>query len=109
MELAGAQRDGRAGREAERAGASESKALQHARNECAPIERREIIQLFASADEARWNSKFVLDCDNDSTFAAAVELGDDNTSQSNGALEFARLAKRVAASRCIDHEQCFMR
>src|SRR6266576_3269077 len=47
------------GRETERAGASESNALQHVRNECAPIEWREIIQLFAGADKTRWDSKFV--------------------------------------------------
>ena len=79
MELAGAERHGRAGRETERAGASESNALQHVRNECALIEWREIIQLLAGADETRWDSKFVLDCDDDATFAAAVELGDDHT------------------------------
>lgn len=38
MELAVAERDGREGRETERAGASESNALQHVRNECASIE-----------------------------------------------------------------------
>src|SRR5207253_5317789 len=51
----------------------------------------------------------VLDRDNDAAFAAAVELGDDKTSQSNGGLKFARLAERVAASRRIDHKQRFMR
>src|SRR5580704_9580979 len=74
-----------------------------------PIERREIIQLFAGADETRWDSKFVLDRDNDAPFAAAIEFCDNNTSQANGGLKFARLAKRVAASRCIDYKQRFMR
>src|SRR5438876_3067025 len=74
-----------------------------------PIECRKIIQLFAGADETRWDSQFVLDRDNDAAFAAAVELGDDKTSQSNGGLKFARLAERVAASRRIDHKQRFMR
>src|SRR4026207_321452 len=100
--------DGKVVRPSERERVSQN-ALQHVRNECAPIEWREIIQLFAGADKTRWDSKFVLDCDDDATFAAAVELGDDNTGQSNGALEFARLAERVAASRRIDHEQFFMR
>ena len=42
-----------------------------------PIEWREIIELFAGADETCRNSKFILDCDYDAAFAAAVELGDD--------------------------------
>jgi hypothetical protein len=50
-----------------------------------------------------------LDCDDDAAFAAAVELGDNQTSQTNCGLEFARLAERVTASRRIDHQQCFMR
>src|SRR5206468_12961247 len=74
-----------------------------------PIEWREIIQLFASAGETRWDSKLILDCDDDAAFAAYVELGHDNTRQSNGGVEFARLAERVAASRRIDHGQRFMR
>src|SRR5947207_4539868 len=76
---------------------------------CLPIECCEIIQLFAGAYETRWDSQFVLDRDNDATFAAAVELGDDKTGQSNGGLKFARLAERVAASRRVDHKQRFMR
>src|SRR5581483_9149776 len=84
-------------------------ALQHVRDEFARVEWREIIQLFAGADEARWDSKFVLDCDDDAAFTAAVELRDNKASQSNGGLEFARLAQRIAACCCIDHEQRFMR
>src|SRR5215470_9285316 len=74
-----------------------------------PIKWREIIQLFTSTDKSRGNSKFVLDRDDDATFAASVELGDNNTSQSNGSLEFSRLAERVATSRCINDQQRFMR
>src|SRR5205807_3958880 len=73
------------------------------------IEWRKIVELFTSTDETRWNSKFVLDRDNKAAFATAVEFGNDNTSQSNGVLKFARLAERVAASRRIDDKQRFMR
>src|SRR4029450_11330364 len=51
-------------------------ALQHVRNKFARVEWCEIVELFTSADEACWDSKFVLDCDDDAAFAASVELGD---------------------------------
>ena len=73
------------------------------------IERGEIIELLAGAHKARRNSKFILNCDDDSAFAAAVQLGNDKTSESDCALEFARLTERIAASRRIDYQQSFMR
>src|SRR2546426_7050630 len=62
--------------------ASASK-LQHVCEKLPRVERREVIDIFASADEARWNSKFVLNCHDDAALAAAVELGDNETSESN--------------------------
>src|SRR6266550_7464578 len=73
------------------------------------IERGEIIELLAGAHKSRCNSKVILNCDDDSAFAAAVELGDDKTSESDCALEFARLIERIAASCRIDHQQSLMR
>ena len=37
------------------------------------MERREIVELFAGADEARGNSKFILDRHHNAAFAAAIE------------------------------------
>jgi len=42
-----------------------------------PLERREIVELFAGADEARGNSKFILDCYHNAAFATAIEFGHD--------------------------------
>ena len=44
-----------------------------------PIEWREIVELFAGADEARGNSKFILDRHDNAAFAAAIEFGHDQT------------------------------
>ena len=57
-----------------------------------PIERRKIVELFAGADEARGNSKFILDRDDDPAFAAAVEFGDDQASESKRIVKLACLA-----------------
>src|SRR6266516_6318731 len=77
--------------------------LQHVRDKFASVERREIVQLFAGADKARWNSKLIRDRHDDAALAAAIELGDDETSQFNCVLEFACLVERVAARWCINH------
>jgi hypothetical protein len=41
--------------------------------------------------------------------SAAVQLSDDEASESDCALEFARLVERVAVRCCINHQQGFMR
>ena len=56
---------------------SGSRKLQHFRYKFARVERREVVDLFAGADEARGNFQFVLNCNHDSAFAAAVEFGHD--------------------------------
>ena len=56
-----------------------------------PLERREIVELFSGADEARWNSKFILDRHHNAAFAAAIEFGDDQASESKRVVELARL------------------
>ena len=53
--------------------------LHHFRDKLAAIEQREIVKLFARADKARRDSEFILDRDDDSAFAAAVEFGHDQT------------------------------
>src|SRR6266508_4222425 len=75
----------------------------------ARVEQREIIELLSSAYKARWNSKFILNCDDDAAFATSVELGDNEAGQSDCVLEFARLTERVAASGGIDYQQGLMR
>src|SRR6266550_2598016 len=55
------------------------------------IERRKIVELFASADEPRGNSKFILDCHHNAAFAAAIEFGHDQTSESKRVVKLACL------------------
>src|SRR5438552_17622545 len=71
----------------------------------AAIKRREIVDLFSGSNKARRNAKFILDCDEDSAFTATVEFSDDQASESYCTLEFARLAKRIAPSRCVAQRQ----
>src|SRR4029453_7417852 len=70
---------------------------------------REIVDLFTGAHKTRWNSQFILNWDDDAPLAATVELGDNETGQSDCALEFARLTERIAASGSIDYHQRLMR
>src|SRR5437867_5649108 len=44
------------------------------------IEQREIVEPFAGADKTRWNSKFILNCNDDPTFAASIEFCHDQSS-----------------------------
>src|SRR5204862_286377 len=83
--------------------------LHHVRDKFASVEYREIVESFARANEPRRNSKLILNRNHNSPLAAAVEFGDDETSDADGALEFARLTERVAASRCIHHQQRLVR
>src|SRR6266567_6034496 len=75
----------------------------------AAIKRREVVDLFSGSNEACRNPKFILDCDDDSAFTATVEFSDDQATESYCTLEFARLAKRIAPSRCIDYQQRLVR
>ncbi len=50
---------------------------QHFGDKLARVEWREVADLFACADEACWNFQFILNRDDDSVFAAAVEFGHD--------------------------------
>src|SRR5438874_965151 len=83
--------------------------LQHLRHKFARVERREVVDLFAGADESRWNFQFILDRDHDSAFAAAIEFSHDQTGKPEGLMKFARLTERITAGGCIDHEKNFMR
>src|SRR5205807_7402591 len=74
-----------------------------------PIERREIVELFAGTYEARGNSKFILDRYDYATFAATIEFRHDQTSESKRVVKFACLTKRVAAGSSIDDEQRLLR
>src|SRR6266542_5775863 len=44
-------------------------------------EQREIVEPFAGADKTRWNSKFILNCNDDPTFAASIEFCHDQSSE----------------------------
>ena len=55
------------------------------------LEGRKIVQLFAGADEARGNSKFILDRHDNAAPAAAIEFGHDQASESKRVVEFACL------------------
>ena len=63
---------------------------------------------FSGADETRWYSEFILDCDDDAAFAAAIELG-TITPVSVNAVELACLTEGVAASSSVDDKQCLLR
>src|SRR6476619_4032715 len=73
-----------------------------------PIERRKIAELFAGADEARGNSKFILDRHNNPTFAAAIEFGHDKAGEAKRVLKLACITKRITAGRRIDYQQRFV-
>ena len=79
------------------------------RGKIALVERCEIVNRFASADKTRWNSKFILNCNDDPAFAAAIEFSDNQTSKRHRAVEFAGLRERVATGGCLDNEQCLVR
>src|SRR6266567_4701047 len=83
--------------------------LQHVREKLSRVEPRKVVDVFASADETRRNSEFVLNCNYDPAFAAAIEFGDDEASKRQRTMEFAGLGQRVAAGRGVDHEQCLVR
>src|SRR5437588_372607 len=83
--------------------------LQHVCEKLPSVERREIHDVFASAGETRRNSEFVLNCNYDPAFAAAIEFGDDEASKRQRTMEFASLVDCVAAGRGVDHEQCLVR
>jgi len=57
-----------------------------------PIEHRKIIELFAGADKAGGNSKLILNRHDNTAFAAAIELGHDQASESKRIVELAGLA-----------------
>src|SRR6266436_2499448 len=82
--------------------------LKHVRKKLPRVERREIVKSFSSANEARWDSKFILDRDNDAAFAAAIEFSDNYASEREGTVEFAGLAQGIAAGGCVHHEQCLV-
>src|SRR5439155_21644630 len=74
-----------------------------------PVERRKVVDVFASADKTRWNSKFILDRVDDSAFAAAIEFRDNQAGESNRVVEFAGLTECVTAGGRIDDQQRFLR
>lgn len=73
------------------------------------IEQREVVDLFAGADEAGGKAELILNGYDNAAFAAAVEFGDNEAGQADGLLEFARLRERVAAGCRIDHQERFVR
>src|SRR5205814_8798055 len=72
---------------------------QHFGQKFAGVERREVVDLLAGADEACWDFQFVLNRDHDSAFAAAVEFGYDQTGELKHLMKFARLTERVTIGR----------
>src|SRR6266478_7878826 len=83
--------------------------LKHVRKKLPRIEHREIVKSFSRANEARWDSEFILDRDNDAASAAAIEFCDNYASEREGTVEFAGLAEGITASGCVHHEQCLVR
>src|SRR6266536_3404966 len=83
--------------------------LHNVRDKIARVERCEISDFFSGADETRWDSKFILDRNDDPAFAAAIEFSDNQTGKRHCTVEFTSLVERISTSACVDHEQCFMR
>src|SRR5260370_17646318 len=83
--------------------------LHNVRGKIALVERCEIVNRFASADKTRWNSKFILNCNDDPAFAAAIEFSDNHTGKRHRAVEFAGLRERIAPGGCVDTAQCLVR
>src|SRR5204863_1330817 len=61
------------------------------------------------ADESRWNSQVILNCDDDTAFAAAVEFRDNQAGESKCIVEFTRLTECVTAGGRIDDKQRLLR
>src|SRR4030081_538494 len=83
--------------------------LQNVREKLPRVEPRKVVDIFASADKTRWNSKFILNRNHDPAFAAAIEFSDDQTAEFKRAMEFARLTESIAARGRINCEQCLVR
>src|SRR5205807_9968631 len=59
------------------------------------VERHQVVDLFAGADEANGQAEFARDGHDDAAFGRAVELGEDNPGDADGRGEFARLRQAV--------------
>ena len=78
-------------------------------DELGGVEGLEGVGGFAEADEAGGDAEFLLDGDDDTAFAAAVEFGDDDASDGDGFVEFAGLLEGVGAGGGVDDEEDFVR
>ena len=72
--------------------------------EAVRVEIAQIFQAFADADFEHGKIQLVAHGQRNAAFGSAVELGDDDAVQAQGAVELARLRKAVLAAGRIDYE-----
>ena len=79
--------------------------LEDFRDEGFLFENREFLGFLAGTQETRRDIELVVDGHGDAAFAGAVELGDDETVERAGFVEFLGLLHGVRAGGGINHEE----
>jgi len=78
-------------------------------NEGFAVERGKIGFLFAGANEAGGNAQFLLNGHGHAPFAAPIELGEDDSGESNGFVELRGLYEGIGAGGGIENDPLFVR
>src|SRR5262249_23256910 len=73
------------------------------------IERLEVFELLADADELDGQTELVLDAENGAALGGAVELGADDAAAVRGLLELLGLGDGVLAAGGVEHQQHLVR
>src|SRR3569833_1855803 len=78
-------------------------------DEIAGIERPQVVDAFADADETDRQLHLLGNCENNAALGGAVELGEDEAGETYRLVELARLIERILAGAGVDHEQGLVR
>src|SRR5206468_4406828 len=73
------------------------------------VERAQILERLADADQLHWQAELVRDRDRDAALGAPVELREGDARHADGVLEEARLLDGVLTRGRVDHEQRLVR
>src|SRR5579883_1302077 len=73
------------------------------------VEGDEVVDLLAGADEADRQAKFAGNGHDDAAFGGAVELGEDDAGDADGAGKFAGLGEAVLSGGGVENEKDVMR
>src|ERR1044072_9204390 len=73
------------------------------------VERDHVVDLFAGAHKADGGAQFAGDGHHEPPIGGAVELGEDDTGDADGASEFARLGKAVLPGGGVQDQQDVVR